>query len=1266
MGRFLILFLLASNSMAVRAYEIVITTKWDSGKSLCTPCTYASATSKVYSNQTIRLPETGNFNYSNVISSVSYETISLPSRFDKKYLPSAADIQISFEKSRMENYLVVAYSPLIFDGAEVKMVSAIKIEVQNNGPVMNSRSTSFAPNSVLNSGTWFKVGITKSGVHKLDYSFLQTMGVSMGSLNPNSINIYGNHIPKLPTLNNQYHPDDLIKNNIYIEGDGDGVFNSGDYILFYATGPDEITVGADDFFASANRIDSMSYYFIHIDSSDPPQRIGTTINSASPVTDVATTGINYFLHENDNVNLLKSGDGWLGEHFDVQLTHTFTANLESVAAGSSIEMTTAIGSAVKSGTGTFSVSVNGTQVNLITCPTLSGSYTEAKYSTTNTTFTSTSADLNFSTTFTRSSASSEAWLDYILLNYKRNLSLGSGQLFVHNFETIGAGKTTRFDISNVSSATRIWEITDPTNVNQIAASLSGSVYSFIQNTDSLRSFVAFNSSQALIPVSIGSVTNQDLHALPQADYIIVTHSSLTEQANRLADLHRSKGLSVHVVDIRQVYNEFGGGAADPVAVRWMMKMFYDRAAGDPALMPKYLCLFGDGTYDPLNRLTDNFYLVPTYNSVESGDIEYISSYTADDFFGFLDDNEGISASNLLDIGIGRIPVISLDQAQQVVDKIEHYMNFGSYLYSNANGVQCNSDGYSSTFGDWRNRVVLMADDEDFGQFVDDCEALSDTTEKYHPEMNVIKIYLDAYQQTVTSGGQRYPGAEEAINQNMNKGALIFNYVGHGGETGLSLERVVTIPMIESWTNINNLTVFISATCEFSRFDDPNRVSAGETTLITPYGGAVGLLTTTRLVQVSVNTNLVQNLYTVLFNEVNDEPLALGEILRQTKNLTAGSDNIRNFTLLGDPALKLGKPQPMIVTDSINGVSVLSATDTLKALSKITISGHVEDGAGNILTGYNGIAYPTIYDKSKLKYTLGQDPNSPVLGYMAQNNVIYKGKSSVVNGYFTCTFVVPKDIDYNYGKGKVSYYSNDANSNSYGYDTSIVVGGVDPNGVNDQTGPLVDLFMNDQNFADGGITNSTPTLIAEISDENGINTTGNGIGHDITVIIDGNTSAPIILNNFYEADLDTYQSGKVTYQFTELEEGPHDITFKVWDVNNNSSESKLEFVVVNEEELGISHVLNYPNPFTTHTEFFFEHNQCCSALEVRIDIFTVSGKLVKTIFENVNTVAYRSEGIEWDGKDEYGDELGRGVYVYRLQVTSSEGKKEEVVEKLVIF
>ena len=569
-------------------------------------------------------------------------------------------------------------------------------------------------------------------------------------------------------------------------------------------------------------------------------------------------------------------------------------------------------------------------------------------------------------------------------------------------------------------------------------------------------------------------------------------------------------------------------------------------------------------------------------------------------------------------------------------------------------------------GDWRTRSLLIADDEDNGKFVVDCESLSDTMFNKYPEMNVIKLYLDAFQQEATSSGQRYPDVENAINQIVNTGVLVANYVGHGGETGLSAERILSIPTIKTWTNIKNLPLFVSATCEFSRFDDPARVSAGEFMYLQPNGGAIALLTTTRLVFIHTNSILVRNLYSEIFLEENNQPLSLGEIIRRSKNSTAGDENMRNFTLLGDPALKLGKPQPSINTTHINGIAIGSFADTIKALSKVTVEGVVTDKNGNILTNFNGFANPTVYDKIVERQTLGQDSESPIIRFDDRYSQLYKGKSTVKNGKFKFSFIVPKDIDYAFGNGKFSYYAENGTSQKLGFDTSVVIGGIDPNGINDNIGPDIQLYFNDESFVDGGVTDENPIFIAKVSDENGINTTGNGIGHDISLILDGETSQPIILNNYYEADLDTYQTGKAEYQILALETGKHTATFKVWDVNNNSSEKTINFEVKPKEEMVIQQLLNYPNPFTTKTSFFFEHNQICSQLETKVEIFTVSGKLVKTIFENVNTNGFRSDGIEWDGRDDFGDKIGRGVYIYRLSISSEDGTKAEKLEKLVIL
>jgi hypothetical protein len=371
-------------------------------------------------------------------------------------------------------------------------------------------------------------------------------------------------------------------------------------------------------------------------------------------------------------------------------------------------------------------------------------------------------------------------------------------------------------------------------------------------------------------------------------------------------------------------------------------------------------------------------------------------------------------------------------------------------------------------------------------------------------------------------------------------------------------------------------------------------------------------------------------------------------------------------LIGDPALKIALPRLRVVTDTINGLSPVAEIDTIRALSKVTIKGHLEDFNGNLLSNFNGIVTPSILDKPKNLSTLGQNADSPVIDFELQKNIVYKGKATVTNGNFAFSFIVPKDINFSYGNGKISYYASDIQTDASGSDERLIIGGIDPNGITDTQGPDISLYINDKNFVSGGITDETPQLLAELFDENGINTVGNGIGHDLTVILDDNTANPIVLNDYYSAALDSYQSGEVNYSFPTLEKGKHKLTVKVWDVNNNSSEKSIDFIVQEKAEMALDHVLNYPNPFTTKTQFYFEHNQVCSQLETQIQIFTVSGRLVRTLNQIVNTEGFRSQGIDWDGRDDFGDQLAKGVYVYTLKVNSPDGTKAEKTEKLVLL
>lgn len=1168
--------------------------------------------------------------------------------------------------------LTLEMSPFVRENGVVKKIKSIKFVKKDVQIYQLKNGHSFADNSVLREGTgdWYKIRIDNNGVYKLSYTFLESIGINVSNLNPYNLNIYGNGFGRLPEDNDEYRPDDLLKNDILIQGGDDASFDPEDFVLFYARGPHKWREsGSTGFTRVLNNYEEYSTYYINISATEPPSRIKNADLSASTPTQTVTKYNSYAIHERELINLIKGGQRWYGEKFDATLTQSFSFSIPNLDTSSPATVKTFMacreGSA---GSGTnFTLFYKGTVIGSETFGNSAGdSYSRAGFTTIPGDFTPSSSSFNLEATFNRTSPSNFAYLDFIEVNAISFLSFYGEGFEFRDRNSVGVGNISEFQIDDFPSNGEVWEITDWTKPKLVNGSLNSGKYTFTAETDSLRSFIAFKNSGHKTPVFLEKVESQNLHGLPPADYLIVAHPALKSQADRLASLHKNNGMSVHVVTTEQVYNEFSGGTQDPTAIKFFAKMFYDRAEGDASLMPKYLCLFGDGTYDPLDRVSNNNYMVPVYHTVESEG--YISTLLSDDYFGFLDDDESFSSSDALDIAVGRMVATTTEHAVDLVNKVEHYMKNGSSIYSSKN-LACGEDGFISTHGDWRLKYTMITDDEENGYFVNnDTEPAYTYVTTNHPEMNAKKIYSDAYTQISTAGGERYPDVNEDINRTISSGSLLMCYVGHGGAMGAASERIITIGQIQNWQNIDRLTLFVSATCEFGRIDDNERVSAGEWMALNPIGGAIALMTTTRAVYFSTNSKTTKSFFeNVFLRNSNGEPLSFGEIITQTKNDVSGGNNKRSFMLLGDPALKIALPYENIILDSINNVDVNIANDTLRALSKTRLKGHVEDQFGNTLTSYDGIIRPAVYDKSKQVSTLGQDSNSPVINYEEQMNVLYRGKVTAKNGLFDFEFIVPKDIDYSFGNGKASFYGFDDNDlTSGGYSKSFIIGGIDTTGLNDEIGPEINLYLNDENFVNGGITNETPNLIAELYDESGINTVGNGIGHDITMIIDENTSEAVVLNDFYESDLDTYKSGALNYQLSSLEPGLHTLKFKAWDVNNNSSEKVIEFSVQESQELALNHVLNYPNPFTTSTEFYFEHNQACSALETQIEIYTVTGRLVKTINKTVETRGFRTEGIHWDGRDDFGDQLGKGVYVYRITVKNPDGMESRAMEKLYLL
>jgi hypothetical protein len=1185
------------------------------------------------------------------------------------------EITTEWVKTKQRPYFVLTFVPIRKNpstGVFEKLVSfGLSYQYrQERAPV--ARSFSYTTESELNTGTWFKVAVTKDGVYKLDRQFFKSQGVDISTLDPRNIRVFGTGGKMLSFSNQDERIDDIQELAIAVKGEQDGVLDSLDFAWFYAKGPNRWSKSAacPGYMHQLHLYSDTSYYFVTIDKG-----AGKRILTKSSVTDPSNQSVvafdDYQFYENEAVNVVKSGRNWLGETFDLVTTYNFPFNFPDAEPGSTFSIKASVAARSRPAS-SFTITCQGnsfavtpTEVNLT--PYWADPITMAAACNS---FPVGSGNFNVTVKFNKNPGFSSAigYLDYLELVVRRQLKLSGNEMHFRDAVTAAPGNIADFYLANTSSSTLVLDVSDLFNVTMLETQAQGGSLQFRQRCDTIVEYFAFNEgSNALgTPVSYGSVPNQNLHAVRGIDYIIVAHSLFWSQAQRLAALHEANdGLSSLVVTPQMIYNEFSGGNQDVTAIKHFMKMLYDQA-GSEAEKPKYLLLFGDASYRNRSRsIVGNTNFVPCYESANS--ISYINSYVTDDYFGLLDDNAGEGLAEEVKLGIGRLPVKTAEEAKRVVDKIAAYL-IKPRIEDNTVGYCSNGSSVSS--GDWKNIICFVADDEDQNLHLRNADFIANAVDTLYPDYNIEKIFIDAYKQQSGAGGKRYPDAKNAINQRVNRGALLVNYTGHGGETGWTEERILEIVDVDSWTNFDRLPLFVTATCEFSRFDDPGRTSAGEEVILHGAGGGIGLLTTTRLVYANYNQTLNENFFDFVFlkDTLSGKYLRVGDICRLTKNASATTQavNHRNFTLLGDPAIRLNYPENKVITLTLNGTAITNSTDTVSALSKITVTGMLADGAGNKLSNFNGIVYPTVYDKESVSLTLANDPQSLVTGLKSRKSIIYRGKVSVVNGEFSFSFVVPKDINYQFGPGRFSYYAITDGTDGHGSNEQFIVGGTNPNAPKDEEGPTIQLYMNDEKFVSGSITDEDPDLLGILFDENGINTVGNGIGHDLVAILDENTEKAINLNDYYQSDLNSYQKGMVRYPFYSLSDGKHTLSLKVWDVYNNSNTAVTEFVVASSSRLALDKVLNYPNPFTTHTRFMFEHNKPCDNLDVNIQIFTVSGKLIKTLETMVKCEGYRSEDITWDGKDDFGDNIGKGVYVYRLKVTAPDGTWADKFEKLVVL
>ncbi len=1166
------------------------------------------------------------------------------------------DIQTTIGLEQGNSLIVLQFLPLAGNYASgiVKQIISCEIEItyKTVQPTISLGKKAFASNSALANGQWYKIAVVNTGFHKLDAALFNNNGIPTANIDPRSIRIYSYGAGVLPQPNSVTRPDDMLEHAILVQGESDGSFNDNDYVMFFGKSQFDVwKQNGNQLVREKNIYSDTTYYFLTFN-----QGLGKriTTSTAQPAIDVLETKHYYcYSYERELVNPGKSGKVFLGETFDRQNPRQFSVNIVGNTGVDTFRIRSSVAARANISPASFVVSINN--VNIIThnnMPVL-GTYYGAPYyapSESSALFPATSGNLNVSYRFNQTPGGSIGWLDFFELTGKAKITWYNNQVLYRvlaaNNQIVG------YDIEGAPNGIRMFNVTNQSDVKELPVTVANNLSRVINQASGLNELAGFFGFNSLInPIMIGRIANQDLHGLPLADGIYIAPGEFYQEAQRLAQFHAERGLKIHVVTTHQIYNEFGSGCADVTAIRDFIRMFYNKTTVNADRL-KFVTLFGRASYDYKGRIANNSNFVPTYQSNFSNLAE---SYCSDDYIALLDDNEGrwdevSSGSEFMEIGVGRLPVSNNIELKQVIDKIISYHS-------------------SEALADWRNRLVFVSDDDDQNLHQNQANKMANNISNNFKQYNAQKIFIDAFKEEILAGGERYPNAQRAINDAVQKGSLILNYTGHGGELGWAAERILTIENINSWTNANRLSLFVTATCEFSRFDDPERVSAGELTFLNPNGGTIGLLTTVRLVYVDANDRLNDAFYRSvgLESAKRASTVSFGEMMRLTKSLTQMSVNDRSFTLLGDAAMHLAIPRYNVTTTAINGKPITTITDTLKALSKVTVEGRVEDMNGQLMNNFNGLVYPTVFDKPSTYRTLVNNPGSaPSLTFQMQDNIIYSGSATVKNGIFSFSFIVPKDISYQFGKGKISYYAENQTIDGNGFNEDFLIGGTADSINRDAVGPDVRLFINDESFVYGGITSPSPLFIARLFDINGINTVGKGIGRELVLILDNDQSQSIPMSNYYRAKTDSYQEGEVRYQLSNLSPGKHTLTLRAWDTHNNPTESTIEFTVINNDQLSLKNVLNYPNPFVNATTFHFDHNAAGEDMTVMIQIYTVSGQLIKTL--STETIAMEShfDDIFWDGRDDFGDKLANGVYIYKVKVKSRSGKTDEVTQKLVIL
>lgn len=1101
--------------------------------------------------------------------------------------------------------------------------------------------------SVLSSGEWHKISISKSGIYKIDRSYLASvLDINLSNFDPRTLKLYGSPINgMLPQENSIARPNDPVEFAVLGVGTQDGSMDQGDYFLFCGFAPDHFSVDTTWHYQKNLYTEFTSYFLTY--GGENGKRLETT--PAENEGDLTTTFTDYIIHETDAINKFRSGRLWFGEDISGRTGSQQSFSYDATGALGSLNVTIAAIGACADGCD-YEVSLNDQLIGQLPVePILTGAgntyQDKAKYADTTFTTTLNGSSINLKLKFNKT-GNATGHLDYFVIGYERMLAVYGDQTFIHTGNT--ADQKT-YEVANSSAQTQIWEVTDRANAKIISHTLAGSKARFNLNSTSGRSLVAFNGSNFPNPEYRNTISNQNIKSLVNAEGIIITHPDFLSEANRLAQFHQSEDqLAVGVVTTRQVYNEFSSGMQDITAIRDFLKYAYETGG-----TLKYALFFGDGSYDYKDRLSNNTNFVPVYESRES--FHPIYSHSSDDYFGFFDENEGEWSEGVrkknsttylvpyedhtLEIGIGRIPAKSSEEAAAVVNKIIRYKTSDKAL------------------GKWRNEIAYFSDDGDNATHMIHADQLFEIVDTLYEDYNAKKLYLDNFDQP----NNKSPKATEAILNAIKDGVFIFNYIGHGNEEQLTIENVINSTVISKLTNRQKLPLFVTATCDFAKYDDPIRVSGGEQLLLSPNGGAIGMVCTTRPVFAHTNFPVNQAFHESVLKKVNGKYPRLGDVIKATKNNSLRGPVNRNFALLGDPMLRLNYPEYSITFDQMS-----STQDTLSALENYQLSGQIQaDDA--LVQSFNGKGILTLWDIPQEKVTKGTG-NAPYY-YQDQTNALFRGEVTVRDGTFTISFVLPKNISYKYHPGKLTMYAWNESEliDASGATRNFVLGGTAPETVADQKPPTGNIYLNEPSFVSGGTVGTSSLFIAKLSDESGINISNNGFNNSITLTL--NDEEPLVLNDFYTASTNDYTKGTVLFALQNLEPGSYSAELKFWDTYNNSATSRVEFKVSDKPIIRIYNANLFPNPVPVDGEatFRFEHDREGEELEINISLYSMKGEQVHRSNFTIDNSPGTIDDLRWTVGNLQGTSLEKGVYLYRLSVTSTlDGANNEVIKRLIII